>query len=292
MKDRITISCSAKINLTLDVFKKRSDNYHEIQSIMQSVDLKDNIYLERGGRDIELFCSYFGLPEDPKNFAFIAAQKFREAAGSREGLLIKIDKKIPVAAGLGGGSADAAAVLFGLNILFGKIFSTKELIELGARVGSDVPFFLEGGTQLATGRGEKLKQLPALPKCAILIIKPPLEISSGWAYEHYDLAKFTSGRYTDKVLKSVKKRNLKSIAFALGNDLEKPVFKKHNELKELKMLLIEQKGILGTVMSGSGSAFLAIAKNKATAQKVNQHLKKEGLSVFITSPTKKALEVR
>lgn len=292
MKDHIKVNCCAKINLTLDVLKVRPDRYHEIKSIMQSVDLKDTIYLERGGRDIELFCSYFGVPEDPKNFAFIAAQKFREKAGIREGLVIKIDKKIPVAAGLGGGSADAAAVLVGLNNIFRKVFSPKELLALAAEVGSDVPFFLAGGAALVTGRGEKIKSLPSLPKCVILIIKPQLEISTAWAYEHYDLDKFSSGRYTDKCLKALASKSLKKIGKLLGNDLEQPVFKKHGQLKQLRELLMSQKEILGVVMSGSGSAFLAFVRNKALASRLSRRLRKEGHEIFITQPTRKALEVK
>jgi 4-diphosphocytidyl-2-C-methyl-D-erythritol kinase len=291
MKDTITIKACAKINLTLDVTRKRSDGYHEIKSIMQSVDLKDSIYLEKGGRDIELFCSYYGIPEDPKNYAFIAAQKLKERVGSREGLIIKIDKKIPVAAGLGGGSADAAAVLVGLNILFGQPLKEKELIELAAKIGSDVPFFITGGTVLAAGRGEKIKKLPNLPSCAILIIKPSLEISTAWAYEHYDLDKFKSGRYTEDAIGIIRRRKLKNIAAALGNDLEQPIFKKHPTLRQLKEFLREQKEVLGTVMSGSGSAFLAILQNKKAAQKITKKLKKEGFTVSLTFPTKKALEI-
>ena len=179
----------AKINLTLDILRKREDGYHEVEMVMTMVDLADRLELKTLDRDTIIIASPVGyIPVDEKNHAFQAAKLIKERYGVKQGVYIHIDKQIPVSAGLGGGSSDAAATLRGLNRLWNLNISEQELQELAAEIGSDVPFCVTGGTALATGRGEKLKRVKSPPPCWVILAKPAISVSTAEMYRNFDVS--------------------------------------------------------------------------------------------------------
>ena len=184
--DKIEIQANAKINLTLDILGTRDDGYHEVAMVMQEVSLHDNLYMEKTDGGIELEIPGSDLPADNTNLCYRAAALLMEERGLNAGVKITLDKHIPIAAGLAGGSSDAAAVLKGMNQLYGLKLSEEKLCELGARLGSDIPFCIMGGTMLSTGRGEILERLPDFPEVDIVLAKPKVGVSTAWAYKTYD----------------------------------------------------------------------------------------------------------
>ena len=184
-ESRLSLKAHAKINLALDVIGKRPDGFHEVAMIMQSVSLHDTVALSLGGDAISLVCNRADLPCDHTNLAFRAATLLRQECGVSQGVHIELTKRIPMAAGLAGGSTDAAAVLKGLNVLWKLALSPDELETLAARLGSDVPFCLWGGTTLATGRGEILEPLPDFAGYGVVLANPPLAVSTAWVYGNF-----------------------------------------------------------------------------------------------------------
>ena len=182
----ISVEANAKINLTLDILGVRPDGYHEVKMVMQSVGLFDTIHLKKQPEGISLRLDTAELPADETNLAWKAARIFRDVYKIQSGVSISVEKRIPIAAGLAGGSTDAAGVLIGMNRLFETGLSAKALCSLGEKIGSDVPFCIEGGTMLATGRGELLRRLPDLPALSVVLAKPPVSVSTAWAYKTYD----------------------------------------------------------------------------------------------------------
>ena len=182
----VTVEANAKINLTLDILGKRPDGFHEVAMVMQTIGLHDTLVMEKTERDIELSINVPWLKADEKNLAWRAAELIRQEYGLEGGVRIELTKRIPVAAGLAGGSADAAAVLKGMNDLYGLQLDEKKLCELGARLGSDIPFCIMGGTMLATGRGEVLTRLSDMPETWVVLAKPRVSVSTAWAYQNYD----------------------------------------------------------------------------------------------------------
>lgn len=187
MDDEKTIRSYAKINITLDVLRRREDGYHEVKMIMQTVSLYDKIRVCKLKEDIRLRVNLSYLPTDSRNLAYKAAQLFFEKTGVQGGAEIQIEKHIPVAAGLAGGSGNAAAVLFALNELYHTELSQERLAEIGLEIGADVPYCIYGGTMLAEGIGEKLKRLPQMPQCYIVLVKPQISVSTKKVYETLDM---------------------------------------------------------------------------------------------------------
>ncbi|EKE03470.1 MAG: hypothetical protein ACD_20C00199G0002 [uncultured bacterium] len=260
----IKIKTPAKINLTLEVLDKRPDGYHNIQSIMQAVSLYDFLTItaeeiEDHDNVIEISGNTPIIPYDKSNLAYISAQKFLEKTGTiRAKVSIHIEKNIPVAAGLAGGSSNAAGVLFGLNELFGKILDTELLSVLASQIGADVNFCLHGGTQFATLKGEKLQKI-ATPDLNIIIVKlKDLFISAKEAYVKYSkLDNKPEIRNTELMIEAIKENNARKIAALLNNGLEAAILDDYPVIKGIKSYLIE-KGCLNALMSGSGPSVFAI----------------------------------
>ena len=267
-----------KVNLLLNILGKRPDGFHELETVMHPVNLFDEIRFERGGHGIQLTCDEPALPVDSKNLVFRAADAFMKIHNRRDGVRIHLQKKIPLAAGLGGGSGNAATTLLALNELFDQPLSTAKLNELAAALGSDAPFFLQNRPALATGRGEKIQPLdlfPALRGRAFLLIHPGFGIATAWAYQ--SLARFPAalngrrGR-ADKLVSSLQAGDLRAAAGEFYNSLEAPALEKYPVLALFQEFL-RANGAPAALMSGSGSTTFAIAENQAAAESLLEKFK-------------------
>ncbi|MBQ6712403.1 MAG: 4-(cytidine 5'-diphospho)-2-C-methyl-D-erythritol kinase, partial [Selenomonadales bacterium] len=215
----ITKYAKAKVNLTLDILGKRDDGYHEVEMIMQSIDLADIVTLE-DAEDIIVETDLAELADDRTNLAYRAAELLRDTYGEGRGAHIRIEKKIPLAAGLAGGSSDAAAVLLGLNELWKLGLDIDKLTALGARLGSDVPFCMIGGTMLAKGRGEVLARVPSLGAYPLVLVKPPLGVSTAAAYGGYRAENVETHPTADRMIRAIESGNITRVYEAMGNVLE------------------------------------------------------------------------
>ncbi len=274
----------AKLNLTLDVLGKREDGYHDLKSIMQTISIRDDVEIDVGtGKPWKLLCSQEGIPTDERNLAWKAAKVFCEAAKKDpDGLEIRITKRIPMEAGMGGGSADAAAVLRALNRHYGNPFSILALAELGARVGSDVPFCVLCGTAMCEGRGERLRKLPDLPDCVFVVIKPDFSVSTPELYRKIDTVEI-GGRPDHKAMESaLLAGDLLKVAENLHNVFDPVVTAEHLELNYIKSVCY-QYGAIGYQMTGSGSAVYAIVSEFEVAAVLCSMLK-DNYQVFIAKP--------
>ena len=267
----VTVEAKAKINLTLDILGTRPDGYHEVEMVMQSVGLSDTISLERRTEGITLRMDGTDLPADETNLAWKAARLFLDEYKIQQGVSVVVEKRIPIAAGLAGGSTDAAGVLIGMNRLFETGFSAKELCALGEKLGSDVPFCIEGGTMLATGRGEVLQRLPDLPPLFVVLAKPPVGVSTAWAYKTFDKAGATRRPDTRAMLAALSEGSAEKAAGLLVNVLEEVTIKEHAIVGEYKRVLSEN-GALASLMSGSGPTVFGLAKTKADAERAEEAL--------------------
>jgi len=271
------LKARAKINLSLQVIGLREDGYHEIDSIMQSVSLFDHVTLSRQTAGITIRTSDLRIPSDERNTAFKAAKVFLNKTGIEQGVVIEIEKNIPIAAGLAGGSADAAATLVGLNQMFKTGLTGSDLINLAAEVGSDVPFCIEGGTARCRGRGELVEKLkiPEVGKLIFILVKPEVSISTKWAYENFDRVFIAEKRLAGT------HRQITGIT--LYNDLEKVVLPKYPEVEGIKKRLIHL-GCPQALMSGSGSAVFGIADNEIQAQAIYHEILKDHPRSFLVYP--------
>lgn len=256
----------AKINLTLDVLGKRADGYHDVKMIMQTTGLFDLVVVDKTEGGISVTTNLKHLPTDEKNIAFKAAAVFFERCGIKGGAKILIHKNIPVAAGLAGGSGNAAAVLCALDRLYNTNLSDKELCEIGTVLGADVPYCIMGGTQLAEGIGEKLTVLPPLPKTTVLLVKPPINISTAGIYAKIDTHKNLTHPDTDAVLKAIKSGDVKTVAQKLSNVMEAVTETENPVITDIKKTMIEN-GAIGCAMSGSGPTVFGLFDNAAKAKK-------------------------
>lgn len=278
----------AKVNLTLDVLGTRADEYHAIESVMQSVSLHDTITLVlRDEPGIRITCDMPGIPTDEKNLAHKAASLLFESRGISAGLDIHIEKQIPVQAGLGGGSSNAAAVLTGLSSLLGLSMSQAELCDLAARVGSDVPFFIVGGTAFVCGRGEEVEPMPDIPTQWLVILKPPFGVSTPWAYRRLDeIREVISHHISEPITASARMTKcIRSGAWAelpnlLSNDLELPAIEQHPEIGRLKESLLNA-GASAALMCGSGSAVFGLFPSEDHAHEAADSLAGDNLQVFV-----------
>ncbi|MBU0572898.1 MAG: 4-(cytidine 5'-diphospho)-2-C-methyl-D-erythritol kinase [Candidatus Margulisiibacteriota bacterium] len=262
----LSLKTAAKLNLSLQVVGKRPDGYHEIDSVMQSISLYDLVKLEESKKGIIISSNMLGLPTDRKNTAYRAAEVFFERVGIDSGAKIFIEKHIPIAAGLAGGSADAAAVLIGLNMLFSAGLSESDIARLAADVGSDVAFCAVGGTCRCRGRGELVEKISSLPKTHCVLVAPGIHISSKWVYDNFDLEWLMEHRM-------VGAHRLQT-GIDIFNDLEKVVLSKYSEVGRIKKRLIDL-GCLVSLMSGSGSSVFGITADRKTAENTVSALLKE-----------------
>ena len=275
----------AKINLTLDVLGKRDDGYHDLQSIMQTVSIRDDIEIDLGtGKSWNLLCDKEDIPTDERNLAWKAAELFYKTVDKDpNGLEIRITKRIPSQAGLGGGSADAAAVLRALNRHYDCPFSILALAELGAQIGSDVPFCVLGGTVMVEGRGERLHKLPDMPECFIVVCKPDFSCSTAELYAELDRAAIAK-RPDNKAMESaLYAGDLGMIAQNIWNVFDPVVTKEHLELNYIKSIF-NSYGAFAHQMTGSGSAVFALTDSFEYAAVICNMLKENYPNVYICKP--------
>lgn len=267
-------SAPAKINLTLDVLAKRPDGYHDLESIMQAVSLEDEILLEIGtGSSWELLCDQDNIPKDERNLAWKAARAFCDAASwDPNGLRITVVKRIPSEAGLGGGSADAAAVLRGLNRCIENPLSPEELASIGAKVGSDVPFCVVGGTAFCEGRGERLSPIEVAPKYAYVLCKPDLAFSTPKLFTKLDNSVITKRPDHEAMITALKSGDSTSVGELLCNVFEEAVLEEYPDIPKIKAMLTEY-GAAGAQMTGSGSVVFGVFSAESDALSAREALK-------------------
>ncbi len=280
----LVAAARAKTNLVLDVLCKRSDGYHELESVMQSLELHDYIEFEEA-KDISLeIKGRAGLiPAGPENLVWRAAMVLKEYAGVDRGVKMTLTKNIPVAAGLGGGSADAAAVLRALNDMWGLGMDTSELAGVGAKIGSDVPFCVFGGTALVGGRGERVTPLPRLPAIDLVLAKPARGLSTAEVYSRFDLID-TADRVAldvEGMVGAIRKGNVSTVIELLGNALETSAIFLLPEIGDIKKTLV-RKGALGVLVSGSGPTVLGVAESPVHAKALAEGLTLHDAEVIIT----------
>ncbi|MDG5789977.1 4-(cytidine 5'-diphospho)-2-C-methyl-D-erythritol kinase [Evansella sp. AB-P1] len=266
------VKAPAKINLTLDVVRKRDDGYHDVEMIMTTVDLADRIKLVSLDEDqiiVDVTKGY--VPSNENNLAYIAARELKDRLGIKQGVSIFIDKQIPVSAGLAGGSTDAAAVLRGLNDMWELGLSIEELADIGLSIGSDVPFCVHGGTAIARGRGELLEFLPTPPPCWVILVKPSVGVSTKDIYERLNVSELKHPD-TEGMVNAITNQDFNGVCSRLENVMEKVTFELHPKVEILKERLI-QYGADGVVMSGSGPTIFAITQNEHRAIRLYNSLK-------------------
>jgi 4-diphosphocytidyl-2-C-methyl-D-erythritol kinase len=263
----------AKINLTLDVLDKRPDGYHEVDMVMQSIDLSDLVWLEALETDeIEIDSAASHIPLDGRNLAVIAAQAFRRRLGIRRGVRIYIDKQIPVAAGLGGGSADAAAVLRGLNRLWGTGLSVEELADIGASIGSDVPFCVRGGCAVARGRGERLEPVTHTFRPYVVLVRPAVHVSTSEVYGALNPADYSREPHSPRMCEALAAAELEAVEAAVYNGLAPCTFRRHPEVAAMQRRVahIAHRPVH---MSGSGPTLYCLLPNRHAALRLYNALR-------------------
>ncbi len=281
MKESVSVKGYAKINLTLDVLGKRDDGYHEVAMIMQGIDLHDLITLKKRQAGIMLENDLPELSSGPDNLAYQAALLLQKDFPVIEGIHIKLTKKIPLAAGLAGGSTDAAAVLLGLNCLYDLGLSLDELRAYGARLGSDVPFCLLPTTALATGRGEIITELPPCPPLWLLLVKPPFGISTREVYGHLKEVIIKERPSLEGALQALNTGDLAFLYHAMANVLEYATFDLYPELQQY-LEELRNSGAKKAMMSGSGPTLIAFMENEGEARKLASSWTKPGWYVIVT----------
>jgi len=259
------LSAAAKVNLALEVLGRRNDGYHEIATVMQAVDLSDRLVLEDADV-LELRTTASDVPTDGTNLALKAASTLREMAGSGRGTRITLEKRIPVAAGLGGGSTDAAAVLVGLNRLWGLRWPGARLAEVAVTLGMDVPFFLRGGAALGTGRGERLESLPSCA-LALVLVNPRVAASTAEIYGGIVPAMYSDGGRVRGMAAALRSRQPSRVAATLGNTLERVATSRYREVEQMEAALLAA-GALGAAMSGSGLTVFGVARSYDHARQI------------------------
>lgn len=276
-------SAYAKINLTLDVIAKRPDGYHDLKMIMQTVSLRDNLAVRRGcGEGIKTITNLGYLPEDDRNIAVKAARAFFDATGIEcDGVHIAIEKFIPVAAGLAGGSSDGAAVLRALNRLYETNLSLNELCEIGVKVGADVPFCICGGTMLAEGVGEILTPISPMPECTVVLCKPGYGMSTAKVFGTLNVAEIEKHPDTERVISAIKSKDVAAVAGNMYNVLEEIVAAERQDIKKIEEILINC-GALGAIMSGSGSTTFGIFTDTDAAKNAYKKLSSIYKETYIT----------
>ena len=286
--DKIQLKALAKINLGLDVLRRREDGYHEVKMIMQTISLCDELELrKRKQPGIQVRTNLHYLPTNENNLVYKAAQLLMEEFQIGDGIAIQLQKRIPVAAGMAGGSSDAAAVLWGMNQMYGLGLSRKGLMERGVRLGADVPYCVLRGTALAEGIGERLRTLPPMTKCYILLAKPGISVSTRFVYEnlHANDLKPEQHPDVDAMIEAMKEKDLGLLTARMGNVLELVTVPAHPVIEEIKRYMLEA-GALGAMMSGSGPTVFGIFDTQAKARKAYHAMRAGRLAkqLYLTVP--------
>lgn len=274
----------AKVNLGLDVLRKREDGYHDVKMIMQTVNLYDRLTIEdKAESGIEITANLGFIPCNEDNLIYKAAKLLMDEFGINSGVKIHLDKHIPVAAGMAGGSTDAAATLIGVNKLFRLGLSKEELMTRGVKIGADVPYCVMRGTALSEGIGEVLTKIDGMPQCHILIAKPPISVSTKFVYENLHANELKVHPDIDGMVDAIKIGDLEMIASKMDNVLETVTVKEYPVIDEIKTFM-KENGALNSIMSGSGPTVFGLFDNKEIAQKAYKGLKSKNIAkqVFLT----------
>lgn len=282
----LAVKSYAKINITLDVLGKRPDGYHDLKMIMQSVSLHDIVTIAPNKDTITVACNRKFLPTDETNLAYRAAAEFFKAYGTSDGADIFISKRIPIAAGLAGGSGNAAAVLKGLNKIYGGVFSNKQLCEIGLKIGSDVPFCINGGTMLAEGRGEILTPLAPMKETHFVLATPHMSVSTKKVFSKLNVASLVEHPDTNGIITAINNGNIRETAIRMYNVLETVM--RHPVIKKLKSEMTEL-GAWGTVMSGSGPTVIGIFKNAESAANAEKYFRKHSVTAYAVQNVQKGV---
>lgn len=276
--DKIKLKALGKINLGLDVLGRRPNGYHDVRMVMQTVYLYDQILLEKTDKEgISLETNLFYLPVNENNLAYRAAKMLIDEFAIKEGVHISLEKHIPVAAGMAGGSSNAAAVLYGMNRLFQLGLTDQELMDRSVQLGADVPYCIMRGTVLAEGIGEKLTPLPAMPKCHVLLAKPPISVSTQKVYEKLDAQEVTKHPDIDGILFGLQTGDLEKITSSMGNVLENVTITEYPQIERIKDVMKEE-GALNAMMSGSGPTVFGIYDDKMLARRAAARIREEQLA--------------
>jgi len=280
----------AKINLTLDVLKKRVDGYHEVEMIMQTIDLYDEMEFKLTPGEISIHCNHPQVPSNEENIAFTVAHLLKKEYGVDWGVAITIHKNIPVAAGLAGGSTNGAGTLKALNGLWELGLTQAELMSIGSRVGADIPFCLLGGTVLAGGMGEVLQPLEPLPTTWMVLVKPQLSVSTPWVYSNLDLNNLTHRPDTEKVVEAIALQRVGQALPYLHNVLEGVTIKAYPQIQGIKEEL-EERGALKALMSGSGPSVFGLCENKRIAEEIYRSMREKYRETFLVKTYNGEVEI-
>lgn len=283
--DKLELKALGKINLGLDVLGRRENGYHDVRMVMQTVYLYDKIFIQKKKTPgIELETNLFYLPVDENNLAYKAAKLLMDEFHIEEGVKISLEKHIPVAAGMAGGSSNAAAVLFGINRMFELGLTEKDLMDRGVTLGADVPYCVMRGTVLAEGIGEILTPLDPMPKCYVLLAKPPISVSTKMVYEKLDSHEIENHPDIDGILAGLKAQDVYQVASSMGNVLEKVTIEAYPIIEEIKNVM-KNEGALGAMMSGSGPTVFGLFEDKSKARDAAQRIKELQLAkqVYVTN---------
>lgn len=280
----LKLKARAKINLGLDVLGKREDGYHELRMVMQTIGLCDELVLSRVETDgIFVSTNHPGLPTDERNLVYRAARMLREEFGLPGGIRIYLEKQIPMAAGLAGGSTDAAAVLKGMNTLYGLALSEEELQQRGVKLGADIPYCIAGGTMLAEGIGECLTELPEAPQCSVLLAKPRIDVSTGFVYGHLRVNEIQKHPDIDGQIEAIRRGDFSGMTEKMGNVLEMVTIPAYPVIQEIKEEML-RLGAAGSMMSGSGPTVFGLFDDRDRAELAYHRMCecREGRDVFLT----------
>mgnify|MGYP003102269918 FL=1 len=286
--DKIQLKALAKINLGLDVLRRREDGYHEVKMIMQTIGLHDDLEIRKTKTPgIQVKTNLYYLPTNENNLVYKAAKLLMDEFQIQDGVSIQLKKRIPVAAGMAGGSSDGAAVLWGINQMYGLGLSMQALMERGVRLGADVPYCIQRGTALAEGIGEKLSVLPPMPKCTILIAKPGISVSTKFVYEnlHANDLKPEQHPDVDSMIEAMRQKDLGLLCSRMGNVLETVTIPAYPVINEIKRTMMDN-GAIGSMMSGSGPTVFGIFDSPAAAKQAVKAVRATKLAkqICLTTP--------
>ncbi|MDE7431302.1 MAG: 4-(cytidine 5'-diphospho)-2-C-methyl-D-erythritol kinase [Lachnospiraceae bacterium] len=282
--DRMYLKAYGKINLALDVLRKREDGYHEVRMIMQTVGIYDGIEMVKtDSGKIEIDTNIYYLPTNENNIVYKAVRLLFDEFDIKSGIRISLNKFIPVSAGMAGGSSDAASVLFGINKMFDLKLSMKELMERGVKLGAEVPYCIMRGTALSEGIGEKLKRLPDMVKCPVLIAKPHISVSTKFVYENLRADELVSHPDIDGMITAIKNQDLHGIASKMENVLETVTIKEYPQIDDIKKAMIKENA-LNSLMSGSGPTVFGLFEHETDAYAAKERIKSQNYAkqVYVT----------
>ncbi|MGN1156568.1 MAG: 4-(cytidine 5'-diphospho)-2-C-methyl-D-erythritol kinase [Agathobacter sp.] len=282
--DNISLKALAKINLGLDVVRRREDGYHEVRMIMQTIHLYDKLEITKTKEPGILITSNLSyVPTNENNLVYKAAKILMDEFDIQEGVSVNLIKRIPVAAGMAGGSSDAASMLYGMNQVFDLKLSRKQLMERGVKIGADVPYCLMRGTALAEGIGEKLTQLPPMVKCPVLIAKPQISVSTKFVYENLKLNEETEHPDIDQLVADIENKDLHAVAGHMGNVLETVTIPEYPIIARIKEQMMKS-GAVNSMMSGSGPTVFGLFEDEKTAKKAYDDMVQSGLAkqIYLT----------